>query len=124
MKVEMGKKYTSNGKKVRILCVDRPYSYEYPVVGMLNNGSIEYFKENGESFIDSRYNLIEVWQPQAGEWCWFWDDVAASMAIHLRMYLGMKGMLFKSIDGLSWDNCAKFIGELPEHLKNTKNGEI
>jgi hypothetical protein len=124
MKIEIGKKYTSNGKKVRILCVDRPYSYEYPVVGMLNNGSIEYFKENGESFIDSRYNLIEVWEPTAGEWCLFWNNEEPKSAI-LDKFIGMtKSGLFKDYSYSYWQYCAKFDGTIPEHLKNIKNGEI
>jgi hypothetical protein len=131
MKVEMGKKYTSNGNAIRILCVDRPYS-KYPVVGVRDDGCIMYFTEDGyythcdDDDDDSceyynKYNLIEVWEPQEGEWCWFFDE--GSNHANIRKYSRMRGGCFISTDGLAWEHCSKFIGELPNHLKNIKNGE-
>jgi hypothetical protein len=124
MKIEIGKKYTSNGKNLRIVCIDRKDILGYKVVGIFDNGDIKCFRSNGDSALDSKYDLQEVWQPQYGEWCLFWDDISKDMAIHLRIYSCMKDMLFKSADGLSWENCTKFIGELPEHLKGLKAKDI
>jgi hypothetical protein len=116
MKINMNKKYTSNGNPIRILCTDRKFIL--PVVCLFENGDIHYFSANGISpSLDTKFNLQEVWEPQYGEWCLFWDDISKDMAIHLRIYACMKDVLFKSADGLSWENCAKFTGELPDHLK-------
>jgi hypothetical protein len=115
MKVEMGKKYTSGGRPVCILSVDRN-DISYPIIGMRNDGSMFYFKEDGSCAFGEWYNLVEVWEPTVGEWCLFWDETAKYHA-NLRRYSGMHGVSFKTIDGLSWTHCAKFNGELPEHLK-------
>jgi hypothetical protein len=118
MKIEMGKKYTSNGEPIRILCTDRN-NRDYPVIGLRDDGYLSYFKENGEASAGPNHNLVEVWEPKEGEWCWFWDNSYKDVA-HLNKYSGMKDVLFNSIDGVYWDNCAKFTGELPEHLKDKK----
>jgi hypothetical protein len=116
MKVEMGKKYTSNGQPFRILCIDRN-DICYPVVGMRNDGSISYFKEDGSCAFGEEYNLVEVWQPQEGEWCLFWDKNESKNAV-LAKFIGMtESGLFKGCGYSSWKYCAKFTGELPEYLK-------
>jgi hypothetical protein len=84
---------------------------------MEKTGDIRYFTENGENMAFISRNLVEVWEPQEGEWCWFWDNSYKYVA-HLNKYSGIKDVLFNSIDGVYWDNCNKFTGELPEHLKN------
>ena len=60
----------------------------------------------------------EKWQPKPGEWCWFWDDIKAETV--LRRFSLMNGNRFQCNLGLKWQNCAPFIGELPEHLKEVK----
>ena len=115
MKIEMGKKYTSNGKAIRILCIDKPDKYS--VIGMLEKtGVVQYFKKNGENAVFSNRNLVEVWEPKEGEWCLFWDEIEQGIA-YLRRYSVMDGMYFRSKDGAYWKYYAKFTGELPEHLK-------
>jgi hypothetical protein len=116
MKVEMGKKYTSNGESIRILCNDRN-SIHYPVIGLRDDGYLSYFKENGEASAGPNHNLVEVWEPQVGEWCWFWDNTSKDNT-YLNKYSEMEGKLFVSTNKCAWDNCAKFTGELPEHLKD------
>jgi hypothetical protein len=130
MKIEMEKKYTSNGQPVRVVCIDRECTLEYKVIGVFDNGSVRYFGVNGESVFDSRYNLQEVlqpqkvWEPQAGEWCLFWNNEEPKSAI-LDKFIGMtQSGLFKDYSYSSWQYCAKFDGTIPEHLKNIKNGEI
>jgi hypothetical protein len=114
----MDKKYTSNGKAIRILCIDKPKGS--PVIGMIEEtGAIHHFKENGESIAYSDWDLVEVWEPHIGEWCWFWDNSIYTNA-QLIQYLESRGGLFISIDGWAWDNCSKFEGELPKHLKKDK----
>jgi hypothetical protein len=117
MKIEMGKKYSSNGKPIRILCIDRPNDSIYPVIGIHNNGSVVYFEEDGKSPSGTTHNLIEVWQPQEGEWCWFWNN-EESKSVVLDRFTGMnKFGLFKGGGYSSWQYCAKFDGTIPEHLK-------
>jgi hypothetical protein len=116
MKIEINKKYTSNGSPIRILCTDRPRT-AYPVIGMNDYGTLEHFKENGASASDKAYSLVEVWEPQVGEWCWFWDNTSKDNT-YLNKYSEMEGELFVSTNKCAWDNCAKFTGELPEHLKD------
>jgi hypothetical protein len=116
MKVEMGKKYTSGGKPVRILCTDRR-SETYPIVGMCNNLDIVYFTEDGRCITGEAYDLIEQWEPTLNEWCLFWDDEKPNHAVlaqFIKMYFNET---FYCNRGSAWKYCAKFTGELPEHFK-------
>jgi endonuclease YncB( thermonuclease family) len=123
MKVEMGKKYTCNGESIRILCIDKPG--EYPVVGMMEeNGDIYYFTENGESIRCRSMNLVEVWEPQEGEWCWFWDSKSSKTIIVSCFVRETDCGKFQCKNGTSWNYCAKFNGELPEHLKGLEDDNI
>lgn len=61
----------------------------------------------------------EKWRPNRGEWCWFWDDIKAETV--LRRFSLMNGNRFQCNLGLKWQNCAPFVGELPEHLKEVKS---
>jgi hypothetical protein len=117
MKIEMGKKYTSDGKAVRILCTDRPNT-SYNVIGMFNTGSIVFFKECGNSEYGNEHNLVEVWEPTEGELCWFWNYKEQSYAYVGKFDKVANDGMFKSSTGVYWLNCSKFIGELPEHLKD------
>jgi hypothetical protein len=121
MKIEMGKKYTSNGKLVRILCVDRPCT-DYPVISMDDDGYIRKFDVCGryeQSWAE--YDLVEVFEPKEGEWCLFWDDYETKNAA-LTKFVGMsKSGMFQSCGNINWKYCAKFDGTLPEHLKECKN---
>jgi hypothetical protein len=117
MKVEMNKKYTSNGCKVRILCVDG-YDADYPVVAMNENGTVRYFTENGINADDKRkmWDLVEVWEPQFLEWCLFWDDEKPNHAVlaqFIKMYYNES---FYCHRGSAWKYCAKFDGTLPEKM--------
>jgi hypothetical protein len=114
----MDKKYTSNGQAVRILCIDG-YKEDYPVVAMYLDGDIRYFTEDGESATGAHRNLVEVWEPQVGEWCWFWDHNDQKHA-SLYEFVKMDDVgKFTSTAGCHWKHCAQFDGTLPEHL----NGE-
>jgi hypothetical protein len=62
--------------------------------------------------------ILPKWQPKPGEWCWFWDDIKAESV--LRKFSIMNGNRFECNLGSRWLNCAPFIGELPEHLKEVQ----
>jgi hypothetical protein len=119
MKVSIDKKYTSNGKPIRILCTDRN-NRDYPVVGLFDDGYMLYFLESGVCPYGEEYNLVEVWEPQVGEWCLFWD-YEKSKTIFVSCFLRVdKYGKFQCKSGITWNYCAKFTGELPKHLKAPK----
>jgi hypothetical protein len=63
---------------------------------------------------------LPKWQPKPGEWCWFWDQNTHS--VHLAKFSGIvNNKLYRSAEGVWWQNCAPFIGELPEHLKEVES---
>jgi hypothetical protein len=117
MKIEMGKKYTSNGDSVRILCTDRPNDNGYTVVGLFENGMIGYFTEDGESTTTDRRNLVEVWEPQRGEWCLFTDSSFNGAMLMQFLVCTIYGRFHAMGSYRSFDHCYKFDGILPEHLK-------
>lgn len=65
----------------------------------------------------------EAWQPKKGEWCWFWEFNWQKRAAVLAKFIEINGGTYKAeVSNGTWlyDNCAPFIGELPEHLKEVK----
>jgi hypothetical protein len=117
MKIEIGKKYTSNGKNLRVVGIDREYILGNKVIGVFDDGTTRCFRANGESSFDSKYDLQEVWEPQPNEWCLFWHREESGNAI-LDKFIGIsESGLFKACSRASWQYCVKFTGELPEHLK-------
>jgi hypothetical protein len=117
MKVEMGKKYISNGQLVRILCIDG-YDADCPVVVMYKDGTVRYFTENGINADDKRelWDLVEAFEPQEGELCWFWD-VKRHEGVVLSKFVKMVGERFLAATGWDWRYCSKFDGTPPKHLK-------
>lgn len=61
----------------------------------------------------------EKWQPKPGEWCLFWDDEFKFLIV-LAKFKRMVNNKFETEFNETWDNCAPFIGELPEHLKEVQ----
>lgn len=60
----------------------------------------------------------EKWQPKPGEWCWFWYD-GTTIGVLDKFQCAESGRYFTS--KVPWPNCAPFIGELPEHLKEVQS---
>jgi hypothetical protein len=56
MKIEMEKKYISNGEPIRVLCVDRKHIF--PVLALYEDGTILYCKEDGSCFNGEKYDLV------------------------------------------------------------------
>jgi hypothetical protein len=116
MKIDINKKYTSNGKPIRILCTDRNH-IDYPVLGIGEDGTVYFFTKDGKSTYQEAYDLVEVWEPQKGDWCLFWDTNDHDGAVLSRIDKVLSDGRFKSLSGTNWKNCQKFDGTLPEHLK-------
>jgi hypothetical protein len=113
--IEVDKNYTSNGREVRILCVDRASSDDKTVVGLYNNGLIRTFKSDGSFPGLAKFNLIEEPTPDEGDWCWFWNK-DYSVDILMSKFVKMNGRKFQSANGYNWTECVKFDNCLPDHL--------
>jgi hypothetical protein len=114
----MNKKYTSNGCRVRILCVDG-YDADYPVVVMYEDSSIGYFTENGINADDKRemWDLVEEWAPKRGEWCLFTDETFTGAMLMQFLTYSISGRFHAMGATNSFGQCTKFTGELPKSLK-------
>jgi hypothetical protein len=113
MKISMDKKYTCGGEPIRILCIDGNDSL-YPVIGLRDDGTILKFREDGKC--TPEYNLVEVWEPQVGEWCLFTNETL--IGAWLLQFLDNDDGRFHALGvSDSFDNCYKFAGTIPEYLK-------
>lgn len=73
----------------------------------------------------TRYRVADVrpWQPEPGEWCWFWD--ISWQYPQLLQFDGIDDNIFKSkttieigdVDCYRWSHCEPFIGQLPSICK-------
>jgi hypothetical protein len=61
---------------------------------------------------------VPKWQPKPGEWCWFWDE--RNTCARLAKFAIFKDDAYHEHTHNGWENCAPFIGELPDHLKEVK----
>lgn len=75
--ISMDKQYTQNGKKVRVLCVDRDCS-KYPVVALIDNTQVGYFTSHGRYYYDSRNDndCLKEYNP--------WQDVAVDTKVYVK----------------------------------------
>lgn len=65
-------------------------------------------------------NNIRLWQPQPGEWCWFWDKYTDSFLLTKfhSISCDSEGTTIYKTDGWDWLHCEPFIGELPSFIKD------
>lgn len=95
-----------------------PVVVQFPVVG-LQSYTLDgcYMQEDLTPMLYPAKPEITVpkWQPKPGEWCWFWDEQFDGA--FLSKFEKMIDDVFFDRERNSWENCAPFIGELPEHLK-------
>jgi hypothetical protein len=61
---------------------------------------------------------VPKWQSKPGEWCWFWDE--RNTCARLAKFAIFKDDAYHEHTHNGWENCAPFIGELPDHLKEVK----
>lgn len=62
--------------------------------------------------------ILPKWQPKEGEWCWFWDE--NNTCARLAKFAIFKDDAYHEHTHNGWENCAPFVGELPEHLKEVQ----
>ena len=62
--------------------------------------------------------IVPKWQPQPGEWCWFW--MKEFECAYLKRFEKMENGRYMTNKNDSYLNCAPFNGELPEHLKEVQ----
>ena len=91
------------------------------------NQSLNYFNyelEGGYKFHSTSALKYELWEPQEGEWCWFWTNKEGewrNVPILCRFESLTDGWYaVKEFDRLWFQNCEPFIGELPTQLKDNK----
>ena len=63
-------------------------------------------------------NDLELWQPKAGDWCWFWDsdNFPPKLRQFKRLILSNR-YKYESCQGLVYLYCEPFLGQLPTTLK-------
>jgi hypothetical protein len=61
------------------------------------------------------WDSIEKWEPQPGEWCWFYDSTSDIPL--LRQFKRVNGQTIETGSGY-FCYCEPFIGELPSNLKD------
>ena len=63
-------------------------------------------------------NDLELWQPKAGDWCWFFDsdNFPPKLRQFKRLILSNK-YKYESCQGLVYFYCEPFLGQLPTTLK-------
>lgn len=110
--IDINKKYTYNGKPVRI------YADGSDTFGNIAHGA--YLDKEAWSlrtFLE--HELVEVWEPEEGELCFFWDTDKNMIPIiaKFKEKSEFNKLYFESSNNSGWDNCAPFKGELPEAFK-------
>lgn len=61
---------------------------------------------------------LELWQPKAGEWCWFWDseNFPPKLRQFKRLLISNKYQ-YESFQAFAYIHCEPFLGKLPTTLK-------
>ena len=69
--------------------------------------------QNSINHLDN--SKLELWQPQLGEWCWFWDlGNFPELRQFKRILISNK---YESYQTFTYDYCEPFLGKLPTTLK-------
>lgn len=65
-------------------------------------------------------DLVEVWRPIKGEWCYFWDNDMSGKVMHVRALSEMTKDGLYIAEGLTWDCCMKVMDEKLLKVLNEK----
>ena len=65
-------------------------------------------------------NTLHLWQPQPGEWCWFWDNEYNIDLRKFHRYSEEENIYFadNGVVYISYNFCEPFIGQLPTILQS------
>ena len=65
------------------------------------------------------YGDWELWKPEVGEWCWFWNKGSSEPSLG-QFKEEINGKYYVKRKIYAFDFCEPFIGELPSFLKENK----
>ena len=85
-----------------------------------NKGKL-YWPSEDSAAVCSEMTHYELWQPQRGEWCWFWGifDLVPKLAQFIDVHSkGYHAKTFSANDSSYYSNVEPFIGQLPTILKD------
>lgn len=82
----------------------------------LNNGYVTLECHNEMQPVHILESDLEIWKPQYGEFCWFWDD--GQLDNDGTPHFGRYGVLSYTLE--FYDHCEPFIGETPTFYKKRK----
>jgi len=68
--------------------------------------------------IACKRELIELWEPKPGEWCWFWDEEGQKPTLNKLEVLSRSNPRYITRCDLEWVYCEPFIGTLPTNIKD------
>lgn len=109
--IDMTKQYSYKGRPVRIYADGSDLVSNTHIHGAFLNDDGKW------SLLNCHHcELVEVWQPKEGDICLFWDNCSNNMVVDIFIKMS-KGNRFFDKDNISWDNCAPFVGVLPEAFK-------
>ena len=78
--------------------------------------------------VETYLDRLELWQPQEGEWCWFWNKKNAPIFGKFKRMDPSGARIYEVIElgkntkdlNKSYKFCEPFIGELPSFIKEIK----
>ena len=110
--IDTSKKYTYNGKPVRIYADGSDTDCSNIHGAWLSSDGKWMLEEFGES------DLVEVWEPKEGELCYFWSDRYNNLIVskYFRFHKEERKQ-YETPEGTQYQYCAPFKGELPEAFK-------
>ena len=92
-----------------------------------HRAKLHWSSENSTAWC-SEMNYYKLWQPQKGEWCWFYDNTSSAVPILTQFdYMSEHIYVTTEIEILfsgeersayGFNSCIPFIGQLPEILKD------
>lgn len=108
----------------KIMSIGEELEYESnEFVTVLYDGEWDYYDD------EPSYSLSEYckpWEPQKGEWCWFWDINSYNEVQNLapRQFETMFGHMFLAKGAIrGYTNCEPFFGELPTPLSKKEEND-
>ena len=97
----------------------------FQIVGVHDLGDEFFYSDNCRTH---KANKLKHWQPQKGEWCWFYDNTSSAVPILAQFdYMSEHTYVTTEIEiplseeersAYGFNSCIPFIGQLPRILKD------